>query len=158
MLRLLRHLRRNRKGTAAVEFALVAPLLIALLGAATDLGLAFSQSVRLSAAVRAGVAYAPTHAADTSFISGVIESSLTGIGPHVTQVNGMECLCLDPVTGAVQGSTPSDVICQGSCPGGYARYVRISVSKSFTPIFPTSNIITFNSISQVRASATVRIH
>src|SRR5439155_863110 len=49
---------RDRRGMSAVEFGLAAPVFLAILTPVIDLGLAFSQQIRVNQAVEAGAQYA----------------------------------------------------------------------------------------------------
>src|SRR5712672_2574184 len=51
-------LARDRRGMSAVEFGLAAPVFLAMLTPVIDLGLAFSQQIRVNQAVEAGAQYA----------------------------------------------------------------------------------------------------
>src|ERR1700719_1350286 len=51
-------LARDRRGVSAVEFGLAAPVFLAALSPLIDLGLAFSQQMRVNQAVEAGAQYA----------------------------------------------------------------------------------------------------
>lgn len=61
----------RQKGTATVEFALTAPLLVLLMLAVTELGWAFNQYITLIKAVRDGSRYAAANALSAS--QGIIE-------------------------------------------------------------------------------------
>src|ERR1051326_8663191 len=52
---------RANGGTAALEFALATPLLVALLVPVVDLGLAYSEQIRVEQAAEAGAQYAIFH-------------------------------------------------------------------------------------------------
>src|SRR5213075_1818680 len=49
---------RDRRGMSAVEFGLAAPVFLAILTPVVDLGLAFSEQIRVNQAVEAGAQYA----------------------------------------------------------------------------------------------------
>src|SRR5712691_5743128 len=57
----LRALVRAERGNAAVEFALAAPILLGLLVPMADLGMAFSQQIKVQQAAAAGAQYAALH-------------------------------------------------------------------------------------------------
>jgi Flp pilus assembly protein TadG len=147
---------RCMKATSAVEFALVAPILIILAGAATDLGNAFQESIRLGSAVRAGAQFAAAHSENTGGIVAAVSSAVAGWGGVNVTVDPMQCQCLDPASGVGTGAI-SAAVCSLTCPGGMARYVTVHAVRDYTPLFPASDYVTFNAITQVRADVTVRV-
>src|SRR3954468_19227017 len=58
--------RTDRAGAALVEFALIAPVLISLLGGAVDLGGAIALSLRVENAAHTGAQYATRMPSDTT--------------------------------------------------------------------------------------------
>src|ERR1019366_1729717 len=62
--------RRDARGAAAVEFALIAPILCLLLAGAVDFGGALYTNLRLDTAVAAGANYAQVNAANVSSANG----------------------------------------------------------------------------------------
>lgn len=146
----------GRRATAAVEFGLIAPLLIILLSAAMDLGNAFQQSVRLAAAVRSGALTAATSGTTSSAISAAVTGALAGWTNVTVTVDAQTCQCLDAATGQGTGAT-SAAICGTTCAGGMAKYYGIHATRPFTPVFPGSRWVTFNRITQVRADVVARV-
>jgi Flp pilus assembly protein TadG len=80
-------LRRNRKGAAIVEFALVVPLLLLLLWGIVDIGRAFYTLNNLASAVREGarsaavMATPPDGNANKTLIKSTVTTAFTPIGP-----------------------------------------------------------------------------
>src|ERR1700692_353845 len=65
-------LTHDRRGVSAVEFGLAAPMFLAALSPVIDLGLAFSQQIRINQAVEAGAQYASSNPyAGSSWSTGV---------------------------------------------------------------------------------------
>ena len=58
MRQLLNRYRRDRKGGAAIEMALIAPILVTMLAGMIELGWVFYQSAALERGLRAGATYA----------------------------------------------------------------------------------------------------
>ena len=160
--RFFAHLRRrgrDRAGVAAVEFALIAPLLITLLGAAVDLGNAIDRSIRLENAARTGAQYATRAPGDTAGAQAAALAVLTAIpgwSDASVTVSAMACTCLG-ANGAGTG-TPNAGTC-GTCPGtsGEARYVTVTATRPFTPIFPTSSFIPFNNLGATSRNVVARM-
>jgi Flp pilus assembly protein TadG len=87
MKRVRRLLRRNEKGAAIVEFALVVPLLLLLLWGIVDIGRAFYTLNNLASAVREGARSAavmstpPDGSANTTLIRSTVTTAFMPIGP-----------------------------------------------------------------------------
>ncbi|MDB4910060.1 MAG: tadE-2 [Gemmatimonadetes bacterium] len=103
-------LRRNRKGAAIVEFALVVPLLLILLWGIVDIGRAFYTLNNLASAVREGARSAavmatdPTIAANKTLIKSTVTTAFTPIGPALKPESVFVTLANRQVT--VQASYP----------------------------------------------------
>jgi Flp pilus assembly protein TadG len=80
-------LRRNQKGAAIVEFALVVPLLLLLIWGIVDIGRAFYTLNNLASAVREGARSAavmstpPDGNANKTLIKSTVTTAFTPIGP-----------------------------------------------------------------------------
>ena len=87
MKRVRRLLRRNEKGAAIVEFALVVPLLLLLLWGIVDIGRAFYTLNNLASAVREGARSAavmstpPDLSANATLIKSTVTTAFMPIGP-----------------------------------------------------------------------------
>jgi Flp pilus assembly protein TadG len=110
MRRVRQLLRRNRKGAAIVEFALVVPLLLLLLWGIVDIGRAFYTLNNLASAVREGARSAavmatdPTAAANQTLIKSTVTTAFTPIGPALQAESVFVTLANRQVT--VQASYP----------------------------------------------------
>jgi Flp pilus assembly protein TadG len=137
---------RNQRGTAAVEFALVATLLTALLPAATDLALAIWANQQVGNAARAGTEYAAINCWDssTSAVKSNCASNVSTAATSATSVmnraSGVTatptnyCGC-DSASGASGAATQT---CGTACPDGSkaGTYVSVTANTSYSPIFP----------------------
>lgn len=148
--------RFGEAGIITVEFAVVAPILITLLGAATDLGLAVERSIRLSSAARAGALYAAQAPGDTtnaakSFVSSLL-SDLSGVNvPTLT----ISCQCPSS-TSVTTGPTVSCT--SNTCTTGVAQYITVVVTAPFTSIFPLSaKYLPFETIGATSGRVVARI-
>jgi Flp pilus assembly protein TadG len=154
MRRDLNSLAYDRRGVAAVEFALVCTLLLILLGGITDYGLALLDKSRLANAVAQGVQYAFLNPASTSSqIQTVVQSSspLTGVAATVT---GPACYC---ITGTTTPTLTSPTTCTTACADGTqpGTYYVISANYSYNAILPGfSGLIGTTTLSE---AATVRV-
>lgn len=113
---LIRNLIRDSSGASAIEFALVAPVLITAVLFMVDIGLAVSTRMELNRDVRAGAQAAMSLNNDTSAIQAIALASSGS--PEGTTVNvAGSCAC---------GSTVS--ACQSLCGNGTAPSVFIAIS------------------------------
>lgn len=141
--RLRAHLRRRLRGYAVVEFALIFPVILALIGGVADFGLYILARSRLADAVAYGTQYA--------FLSGTAAGANANINSAVTKVaratlsnasvsvTGPACYCTsgtNPPTLAAQ-SCNTNCSSTASLPG---QYVIIQGSYVYSPIFPTTTV------------------
>ena len=149
----------DRRGVAAVEFAIVAPVLLALLGGTVDFGLATSGKSQLANGIAQGIQYAMLQgpSASAATIKTVVQngSSRSGMTAPVTvTVTGPACYCVSgsPVV-LSNPSTPLTAThtCNGTCPpNAVARgaYVIITASFVYKPLMPFYSKLASTTISQ----------
>ncbi len=157
-------LARDRKGAAAVEFALIAPVLLLILAGAIDIGQMMKIRSELNTSVSAGAnrillnggglsaGTAEAIASDVAFISA---ADTPGVSVKVTVNNAFtvsmtggaasasgtasvadQCFCPTSLGTAVEWSLP--VSCGAACPTGdeYAvKFLEISVSRAYNAMF-----------------------
>ena len=118
-------------GVAAIEFALLAPLLILLLIAIIEIGLASYQAMEVQNAAEAGALYAVRHGFDQEGIETAIDNA--------TNLSG---LISDPEPTSFCGCPEMDGVnaigCDFVCPSGDApgEYVKIHTSFEHETILP----------------------
>jgi Flp pilus assembly protein TadG len=128
---LFRQLRRlGDKGNAAIEFAIIAPILLALLTGAWDFGNCFVESQRLASAARAGAQYgiqAPANATDFAGMTQAARNNASDADDALTVSASQICTC----------PGGASVACTGSCVGIPAPqiYVKLVVSEPYTTLF-----------------------
>jgi Flp pilus assembly protein TadG len=154
-------LAHDRKGVSAVEFGLAAPVFLAALSPVIDLGLAFSEQIRVNQAVEAGAQYAAVNVYNGTTWSSDVQSAMTNatsLSSDATfspTVGSTTCGCPNSTNTAIVGGYGTPPACTGSCPDnsipGY--YVTISAQVTYTSLMPYS-IITNPTLS---STATVRI-
>lgn len=125
---------RDERGVASVEFALIVPLLLLLLGGLADFGIAFWTKGLLASSVAEGAGYATLVGTSVTpaAIQNIVGQRLALPASSVT-VTGPGCRCLygSPVVNVVQACL---VFCpDGSVPG---NYVGISAQYTYTPLLP----------------------
>lgn len=151
----LRRCGSDQSGASMVEFALIAPLLIALLGGATDLGGAIALSLRVENAARTAAQYISRKPADITGAQNVALTTLSGVSGAAVVVGSMVCQC--PPTGSATGGAVVDCT-TNTCATGLAQYISVTATAPFTPIFPTSSLLPFNNITGTTGNVVVRLH
>jgi len=139
---------RPRRGTATVEFALVAPLLLLLLAAVLNYTMLLRAAIAVADAARAGAQYGSLSIANASNISGMQTAALNAV-PDVTGATATAskyCQC----------SNGTIVNCAGgTCTTGKVRtYVQVIVHATVSSIFSYSQLRfsgVINSTSSMRA-------
>jgi Flp pilus assembly protein TadG len=155
-LTLLRRLRRDRSGAAAIEFGLVSSMLITLLIPTVDLGMGAYNKMRVQNAAEAGAQYALSNSFSTSAIQAAAQAATT-LGASATVTSSETCNC---ITGS--GSTSAlgtSVTCGSTCADGSkaGTYITVSTSTTYTPLIAYSipglhiaSTMTFNGTAVVR--------
>lgn len=85
----------GRRGSIAVEFALIAPVVLFLIAGIVDYGIAINARMSLSSAVRAGIQQAMQASADNARIEGAVLGALRGDVDGVRVVVSTVCECPD---------------------------------------------------------------
>jgi Flp pilus assembly protein TadG len=116
-------LRRDDRGAAAVEFALVVPILLAILFAIIDLGFAINRYTMLNNATREGVREASLSATQAE-IESAVRASLSDMGGGVS----VDVTCETPSGGSC-GSWDA-----GSTSGGVAVITTSYTHEWLTPM------------------------
>lgn len=125
---LIRIVRHERRGSAAVEMALVTPILTLLLFAGIDLARGFSARLDLEQAASRAIEFAlirgPVNA-DYAYVQNEAMAASGQPAGNVLVTNWLEC-------NAVRNASFT-----ASCPTGQqtARYVSVFISKTYVPIF-----------------------
>lgn len=156
---------RDRRGVAALEFALVAPVVVVLLVGVFDIGFAVEQNMILAAAVQAGGRYAlsyPTILGNSSACPATSTSNPTpptSAACAITQAlpgswsvtPSISCTCWDSSHGYSTVSSCSSV---SECPSStQERFVNLTASRPYTWLPSTS----FTTLSSGSVSYVVRI-
>lgn len=146
MARWWRIMKGRDDGSAAVEFALIAPVLVLMLIAVVDLGLVMIDNVRLSSAVRAGAQFAMQDPDDkTSIRTVAVNATTLTIDPADITVSDKFCEC-DGVVSA----------CDTTCASGFApgEYVTVTATTTVTSILSYPWLPSPTTLSQ---STTIRV-
>jgi Flp pilus assembly protein TadG len=143
-------LARHRKGAAAVEFAVVFPLMLVIFAATVDLGFAYYQKSRVSSAISAAAYYAVRNGNSLSStnadamratLQGIVQSTL-GLSSNITvtvlinnstnatDASNYFCVAGYPPTYTSTGN--SQTSCSGNLTSG--KFVTIHVTEQLTPL------------------------
>jgi hypothetical protein len=121
--------RSETRGTAALEFGLAMPLLLALVIGLTEVGMVSYEAMQVKDAAEAGVIYASQHPSD-----------LTGIQNAVTNATGTAGITASPAPTGFCGCPGASGIAIGdcivACASGSAQgqYVRVNASLTHSKI------------------------
>jgi hypothetical protein len=125
-------------GSAATEFALVAPMLVLIAAGIADFGMLATRSAALAGTTRIGAEYARKYPLDTSGIQSSMRSAM-GFTPALSFPPSFlqSCECDDGTA----------ISCAESCAavgrrGPNRLFIRISASQAFTPLVPWPGIPT----------------
>lgn len=120
------HLGRCERGVGAVEFALTLPILVALMVAVADFGLAANEKMRLASAARAGAQAAYRASGDLAGVNAAVQSASGLDAERLNIASRSHCGCM---TG---GAAACDTACADG--NGLRTYVSVSVSESWEPL------------------------
>lgn len=140
--------RNDTNGVAAIEFAIVIPLLMLMVVAAIDLGMGFYRKMQVEEAAQAGAEWAVKNGFDAGTISNAVSSATSGPGISVSPAPVQFCGC-------ATGSSISTATCGSTCSGGVlaGTYTTVSAQMTYTTMvnygfFPST--YNFSSQSTVR--------
>jgi Flp pilus assembly protein TadG len=139
-------------GVAAIELAMVSPLLVTGVLGAGEMGITIFRQTQVSFAAQAGADYALAHGFDGTKVSNAIVNATTYTAINATPAPSQFCGCPTATGVTVASGTPP---CSATCSGFTAgTYVTASSQAQFSPIIPnpwqTSTVT-------LAAQATVRI-
>ena len=116
---------RSERGNAAVELALLAPILLVMLVGAVDMGMLIRERMQLASAARAGIQYAIQgigNAGDTAGMQAAATGATNLVAANIVATAACEC------------SDGTAVVCTGVC-GDSEMYVRVGVTESYRTFF-----------------------
>jgi Flp pilus assembly protein TadG len=149
MSTLLHRFWRREDGVAAIEFALIAPIVLILFVGMVNVGFRLYEESRLNQATRE-TAEAAMFTRNLTSLQAVLDNQLASLGRSVggepfTGTVTLACECVDP-------AQPTQ--CAGTCAGSSlpsAISVRIEASLLYRPLFPLlGRTVTLQSRMQVQ--------
>ena len=149
MLAGLKSLWRTTGGTAGIEFAIAAPVLVAILIPLTDLGMAIYQQMQVKGAAQAGAQYAMAHGWNSNNIQGAVTRATTLPTLTATPAPAKSCGCPN-------GTAVVAAACGANCTNGQpvGTYVTVGAQATYTPLIPYPVV---GSSMTLSAQATARI-
>lgn len=138
-------------GNSLIEMGLAAPLLAALLIGAIDISRAVSIRLELEQAAQRTIELVQSSGFQESYLSTLEDEAEAAAGVPAGSATGVAWLECD-------GSS-TKLAYSGSCSAGqaYARYVSISIDKTFTPVFGSSYFPGSNQDGTVTVTATAGV-
>jgi Flp pilus assembly protein TadG len=123
----MRDVTADSSGNMLVEFAMLLPVALLLLGGLLEFGSVMYASSALESAARAGAHYAFEKGLDQPGIEAAVKNSSTFPPTKLTVGSSLSCEC----AGAA-------VSCTSDCAGGYApfRFITVNVTAVNDPWFP----------------------
>ena len=125
------HAADDARGVAAIELAIIAPILALLMVCTIDLGLGIYCDMRVQNAAQAGAQYAVGNGFDANAISNAVLSATNSPGLAASPAPSQFCGC------ATNGGITS-ASCSSTCVGGSlpASYARVSAQNTYTTLLP----------------------
>lgn len=122
---------RSRSGVAAIEFAMLGPVLALSVVVAADIGFGFYSNMQVQNSAQAGTEYAAVHGFDATAVSNAVTNTTPGSGISASPTPSTFCGCpsSDTVATATCGSTCAD----GDLAGTYAT---VTATKTYSTMIP----------------------
>lgn len=141
------HAWRDRRGVSAIEFAIIAPVLIAMMVCITDFGLGYYADTQLSSAAQAGAAYAVQKGYDAAGMSTAAQaaSRLSNVGVAPSEFCG--CPGANGVVSATCTATCSDGLRAGT-------FAQVTATTDYTPLISYPGL---SAVFHLREQATARL-
>lgn len=139
------------RGNSLIEMGLAAPLLAALLIGAVDISRAVSIRLELEQAAQRTVELVQRSGFQESDLSSLETEAATAAGVPVADADAQAWLECD-------GSS-TKLAYSGSCSAGqaYARYVSVTIDRTFTPVFGTQYFPGANDDGTITVTATAGV-
>ena len=148
LVRSLVHAKDDIRGVAAIELAIVCPLLAVLMVCTADLGMGIYRNMQVQNAAQAGAAYAMLHGFTSSAISTAVASATSLSEIAASPAPSQFCGC--PSNAGI-----ANIACSSTCAGGSSpgTYVSVSAQATYRTILPyplVANSFTLTAQSTVR--------
>jgi Flp pilus assembly protein TadG len=173
---------RDDRGTAAIEFAAVAMLLVVILGNAVDFGVYQYRSMQVEEAAQVGAQTAWKTCNTTNLLpatqncttangaaanlNAAVTTAIqsTALGTRATLASGYPAegyYCVNS-SGALESvgslsSKPTDCSAAGNANASPGDYVQIAVTAAYSPIFPGLSVVGLWGASSISATSWMRL-
>jgi Flp pilus assembly protein TadG len=137
----------DNRGVSAIEFAMIAPMLVLTMLYTFDLGNLAQQKIWLTEAVRAGGAYASIFPTDTAGITNAVTGALNGWKDVTVTTPAASCLCWSASGGANSNTNSCTACSSGQI---LQRFVTLNVSRKVTGLFLSSTTLSASYVVQVQ--------
>jgi Flp pilus assembly protein TadG len=148
LLRLITEIWRRRRGTAAIEFAIVAPVLITVAIATAELGFAIRASLEAQQAAAAGALYASINGWNAAGITGAVLAATGEANLTASPAPLLYCGC--PLATGVSTAT-----CGAACADGLTARQYVVVSATLPRVSVVSSQLGL--AANVTGQSTVRL-
>ncbi len=149
----LRRRLAERRGIAAAEFALLAPVAILVFLSAYDVGRAMWRSQQLETAARVGAQYAFANPTDSAGIASRVQASLPGWTGLTISTPGLACQCDN---GAAANCATGTCTLNGATVSPIA-YLSVTVTQPLGFVSPLTAVL-FPSLATLRGNVELRFH
>jgi Flp pilus assembly protein TadG len=133
-------------GVAAMEFALLAPFLFALFAGVADFSIAYHYQMQVASALAAGAQYAFSQGQNesgstltndvTSFVNKISPVTLSSVtASYNNGLDASSCYCVSGSPPAYTGPATCGSACSDGSGSTAGKYVSITGSFSYTPLF-----------------------
>jgi Flp pilus assembly protein TadG len=150
--------RRRDAGGAAPEFALLAPIFVAILVAITDFTMVYHRQLQLGSVLAAAAEYGFTKGQTesgatlttdiTTFISAVSPITLTNVSASYNMADTTGCYCVKGSPYTFTGPATCGATCTDGSGSTAGQYLVISGAFSYTALFPPDQAMFASSYSQ----------
>jgi len=144
---MIRQLLRCKRGTAAVEAAIFAPIFLLLTLGITDLGAGMLVRMQVNAATQAGAIYGIVHSGTGNTCATMTAACRSAIKAAITDATGNESFC------STYTCTPQINTCDD---GSSAQCIVVTATYPYTSILPDA-IYSWAQSTNVTSTSTIRM-
>ncbi len=138
MLRRTGHALRSDSGAAAIEFALIAPVLLILFVGMANLGVRAIEEARLNQVTRE-TAEAALFTQSLAVLDTTLQSAITDLGDPLSgdsYAGTVRLLCLCPGQAEIENCTTSQAVLCTSTGLPWEVVIEVTVQMNYTPLLP----------------------